>query len=61
MRWLVDGVERKVVTANVPDRAMYLIFNTAVGGDWPGPPNSKTVFPQAFLVDYVRVYQHRRG
>ncbi|MDP4248692.1 MAG: glycoside hydrolase family 16 protein [Bacteroidota bacterium] len=36
----------------------YLIFNVAVGGDWPGPPDQHTAFPQKMLVDYVRVYQH---
>jgi hypothetical protein len=27
-----------------------------VGGDWPGPPDATSTFPQAMLVDYVRVY-----
>ena len=36
----------------------YLLFNVAVGGDWPGSPDSGTAFPQKMLVDYVRVYQH---
>ncbi len=36
----------------------FLIFNVAVGGDWPGPPDSSTQFPQKMYVDYVRVYQH---
>ncbi|MGC8595568.1 MAG: family 16 glycosylhydrolase [Candidatus Kryptoniota bacterium] len=35
----------------------FLILNLAVGGNWPGYPNSSTVFPQTMLVDYVRVYQ----
>lgn len=34
----------------------FFILNVAVGGDWPGPPNATTVFPQQMLVDYVRVY-----
>ena len=28
-----------------------------MGGDWPGPPDATTQFPQDMLVDYVRVYQ----
>ena len=28
----------------------------AVGGNWPGPPDGTTVFPQQMVVDYVRVY-----
>ncbi|MBZ5547886.1 MAG: glycoside hydrolase family 16 protein [Acidobacteriia bacterium] len=39
------------------DKPFFVILNVAVGGDWPGDPDSTTVFPQAMLVDYVRVYQ----
>jgi beta-glucanase (GH16 family) len=39
------------------DKPFFLILNLAVGGDWPGNPDSTTVFPQNMLVDYVRVYQ----
>jgi beta-glucanase (GH16 family) len=34
----------------------FIILNVAVGGDWPGPPDKNTAFPQAMLIDYVRVY-----
>ena len=34
----------------------FIILNLAVGGDWPGSPNSTTVFPSTMLVDYVRIY-----
>lgn len=36
--------------------ANFLILNLAVGGNWPGSPNSSTVLPAEMLVDYVRVY-----
>ena len=39
------------------DKPFFLILNLAVGGDWPGNPDSTSVFPQTMLVDYVRVYQ----
>ena len=39
------------------DKPFFLILNLAVGGDWPGPPDSSTHFPQEMLVDYVRVYE----
>ena len=39
------------------DQRFHLILNVAVGGNWPGPPNESTSFPQEMLVDYVRVYQ----
>jgi len=42
---------------NVPNNPFFIILNVAVGGDWPGPPDATTQFPQDMLVDYVRVYQ----
>jgi len=36
-----------------------LILNLAVGGEWPGPPDETTVFPQTMEVDFVRVYQKK--
>jgi beta-glucanase (GH16 family) len=38
------------------DHPFFIILNVAVGGDWPGSPDTTTVFPQQMLVDYVRVY-----
>lgn len=35
----------------------YIILNLAVGGNWPGYPDSTTVFPQYMVIDWVRVYQ----
>jgi len=34
----------------------FVILNLAVGGNWPGSPNTSTVFPSETQVDYVRVY-----
>jgi beta-glucanase (GH16 family) len=34
----------------------FVILNLAVGGTWPGSPNSTTLFPSTMLVDYVRIY-----
>jgi beta-glucanase (GH16 family) len=39
------------------DHPFFLIANVAVGGTWPGDPDSTTTFPQTLKVDYVRVYQ----
>ncbi len=39
------------------DQPFHLLMNVAVGGNWPGPPDEKTTFPQQMLVDYVRVYE----
>ena len=35
----------------------FMLLNVAVGGGWPGNPDSSSVFPQTMLVDYVRVYK----
>jgi beta-glucanase (GH16 family) len=42
------------------DHPFFMLLNVAVGGNWPGPPDGSTVFPQAMLVDYVRVYRAAR-
>jgi len=64
MTWLVDDHEYISVTkadagtADYPFNAPeFLIFNVAVGGDWPGAPDASTSFPQRMVVDYVRVFQ----
>ena len=35
----------------------FLLFNLAVGGNWPGNPDASTVFPHQMQVDYVRVFR----
>lgn len=64
IRWYLDGKEYHRVTSRDLDPFHYpfnekfhLIMNLAVGGNWPGNPDSTTVFPQSLIVDYVRVYQ----
>ena len=60
----VDGNAYETQTpGNVPpgdkwvfDHPFFLLLNVAVGGDYPGSPDSSSVFPQTMLVDYVRVY-----
>jgi beta-glucanase (GH16 family) len=34
----------------------FIILNLAVGGGWPGNPDSTTPFPSEMVVDYVRIY-----
>ena len=38
-------------------KPFFLIFNVAVGGNWPGYPDASTEFPQRMIVDYVRVFE----
>ena len=57
---LYGTVNRSDVVAGgqwVFDHPFFIILNVAVGGSWPGSPDSTTVFPQQMRVDYVRVYQ----
>lgn len=61
MIWSVDaedGVGYRTLSSlsgsNVPNVAMYVVINAAVGGIGGGTPSSGT-FPQTFQVDYVRV------
>ena len=57
-----DVLYNQITPKNVPgewvfNQPFYIILNMAVGGSFPGSPNSQTVFPQTMVVDYVRVYQ----
>ncbi|MFD2920819.1 family 16 glycosylhydrolase [Terrimonas rubra] len=64
IKWFLDGNLFATLTKadlgayNYPfNEYFYLIFNLAVGGNWPGSPNAATYFPQWLIVDYVRVYK----
>jgi beta-glucanase (GH16 family) len=59
LTWYVDGVERFRVTdpAKIPSEAMYVLADLAVGGNWPGSPDSSTAFPSDFEIDWIRVWQ----
>lgn len=39
------------------DQPFFFIVNMAIGGNFGGPDVDDTVFPQEFLVDYIKVYQ----
>ena len=41
----------------VYNHRFFLLLNVAVGGGWPGNPDSTSIFPKTMLVDYVRVYK----
>lgn len=70
IRWFVDGQQYYSVTSSTwystaaptnpraPfDTPFHLLLNLAVGGNWPGNPNSSTVFPAELQIDWVRVYR----
>ncbi|NMO14654.1 glycoside hydrolase family 16 protein [Pyxidicoccus fallax] len=64
IRWLLDGkVFFEATPKSLPagkqwvyDHPHFIILNLAVGGNFVGPPDRTTVFPQQLKVDYVRVY-----
>ncbi|MDQ3015112.1 MAG: family 16 glycosylhydrolase [Bacteroidota bacterium] len=39
------------------NKFFFFTMNLAVGGAWPGNPDSSTKFPQYLIVDYIRVFQ----
>lgn len=62
IKWFVD--DEQFFEADIKPEGLsefhqkfFLIFNVAVGGNWPGSPDASTVFPQQLIVDYVRVFQ----
>lgn len=65
LRWYVDGNLYQTRTpADLPpgsawvfDHPHFMLLNLAIGGYWPGDPDTTTVFPQKMYVDYVRVYR----
>ena len=67
VRFYVDGNLYLTETpSNLPsgthwvfDHPFFILLNVAVGGNFPGSPDSTSVFPQAMLVDYVRAYAHK--
>jgi beta-glucanase (GH16 family) len=63
IRWFVDEERYHAVgRPDVPgqwvfDHPFYIILNLAVGGSFVGDPDDSTRFPQAMLIDWVRVYE----
>ena len=62
IRWFVNDVQYNQIditpaSLNEFKQQFFFIFNIAVGGNWPGSPNSTTSFPQQMYVDFVRVFQ----
>jgi len=62
IKWIIDGQQYNVIDitpAHLSEfhESFFIIFNIAVGGNWPGYPDGSTVFPQKMEVDFIRVYQ----
>lgn len=63
IEWFYDGVrvKRFVGTDQIPHTDMFLVADLAVGGEWPGSPNGKTIFPADYQVDWVHVWKPITG
>ena len=68
IRWYMDS--NNFVTANILNNINgteefhlphFILLNLAIGGAWPGDPNTSTTFPANYQIDYVRVYQQGSG
>jgi len=60
VQWYFDG--SWVASHDTPKdytKPVHFLLNLAVGGKWPGQPNSKTVFPATYSIDYVRAYTNK--
>ncbi len=64
IRWFVNGnqyweanIANSINSTEEFHRPFFILLNLAVGGNWPGSPNSSTPFPAKYQIDYVRVYQ----
>jgi len=63
LSFLIDNIpffsaDKSQVNGDYPfDKPFFFIMNVAVGGNWPGNPDTTTIFPQRMIVDYVRVFQ----
>ena len=40
------------------DQPFYVILNLAVGGGFGGPEIDDSIFPQEFVIDYIRIYKN---
>ncbi len=66
IRWYIDdvlySVQNSWFSTSGPfpapfDVDFHMLLNLAVGGNLPGNPDGTTVFPQEYVIDYVRVYE----
>lgn len=39
------------------DQAFYFVINVAIGGNFGGPDVDDTIFPQKFVLDFIKVYR----
>jgi beta-glucanase (GH16 family) len=58
--WYVDGgaagsanIANNINSTEEFHKSFFVLLNLAVGGTWPGSPNSSTVFPANYNIDWI--------
>ena len=61
--WYIDGKATKhcSVSSDNTNDYMWLMYDVAIGGSWPGLPNASTQWPITLTTDYSRVFQNNTG
>jgi beta-glucanase (GH16 family) len=61
--WYIDGKATKhcSVSSDNTNDFMWLMYDVAIGGSWPGLPNNSTQWPITLTTDYSRVFQDNTG
>jgi beta-glucanase (GH16 family) len=60
IEWFFDDIQ--IASRPTPQdfhQAMYMLVNLAVGGGWPGAPDSSTQFPATYTIDWIRAYARK--
>ena len=60
IEWFFDDIQ--IASKPTPQdfhQPMYMLVNLAVGGGWPGAPDTTTQFPAKYTIDWVRAYARR--
>jgi len=62
IKWFLDGQQFHTIDITPAglsefQEEFYFIFNVAVGGRFPGNPDSSSVFPHRMQVDYIRFFE----
>lgn len=57
-QWYSEKPNGTIANPPAPfNEEFFILFNVAVGGNWPGPPDATSTFPQTMQVDWVRAYE----
>ncbi|MFG6095095.1 family 16 glycosylhydrolase [Leptothoe sp. ISB3NOV94-8A] len=60
LTFYIDGQKTYTLHEDIPQETMYLLSNLAVGG-WAGSPDDTTADENEYVIDYIRVYQDKKG